>query len=98
MLTFRTRLFLGLLAFVGFTLVSVSVGIRWHVYRANASKYARQEVEHTFDAAHFIRAANNPGDSADAPEKALGYRKLANMHARAAREAAHLREFYERSW
>ncbi len=98
MLTSRTRVFLGILAFAACTLVGVSVGFRWHVYRAYASKYARQEVEHTFDAAHFLRAASNPGYAPDAPEKALSYRRQADMHAKAAREAAQLREFYERSW
>ncbi len=98
MLIFRTWIFAGLVAFAACTLGAVSVGIRWHVYRAHASKYAREEMQHVFAAANFSRAASNPGYEADATEKAQSYQKLANMHTKAARECAHLRDFYERSW
>jgi hypothetical protein len=98
MLTFRVRAFVALLAFSAFTLLYISVGIRWHVYRGRASLYARQEVEHTFEAAHFARAARNPGDSPEARARADGYRKLAELHEKAARECTRLRELYEHSW
>lgn len=99
MLTIRVRtLTLAIAGFVAFTLLYVSVGIRWHTYRARASLYARQEVEHTFEAAHFARAALHPGYSAEASEKAAGYRKIAETHEKAARECARLREFYENCW
>ena len=98
MLTFRVRTFLAILAFSAFTLAYMSVGIRWHVYRARASLYARQEVEHTFEAANLARAARNPGYSADSQARAVAYRKLAEMHEKAARECAHLRELYEKFW
>ena len=42
-----------------FTLIYMAVGIRWHVYRARAGEYAQMEVEHTFEAANFARAARN---------------------------------------
>jgi hypothetical protein len=96
MLTFRTRTFLAILAFSAFTLVYISVGIRWHTYRARASYYAREEMEHTFEAAHYARAARNSGDTDEA--QAIGYRKLAEMHERAARENSRLRELYENCW
>jgi hypothetical protein len=96
--TFRVRLFLAILAYALFALIFISVGIRWHVYRARASLYARQEVEHTFEAANFARAARTIGPSDDEQDLAEGYRQRASMHARAARECTQLREFYEKSW
>jgi hypothetical protein len=95
---FRVRVFLAMLGFATFTLLFVSVGIRWHVYRARASLYAQQEVEHTFEAAHFARAARASGGSIDEQGQALGFRKLAEMHEKAARECTQLRELYEKSW
>jgi hypothetical protein len=98
MLTFPTRTFVALLAFSLFTLLYISVGIRWHTYRAYASKYARQEVEHTFEAAHYARAARITGNSEEAQAQANRYRGLARQHERAARENSQLREFYEKCW
>ncbi len=98
MLTFRVRAFAAALGFLAFALVYVAVGIRWHGYRAQASYYARQEVDHSFKAGDFARAARDPGDSDDAPRRAVQYRKFASMHAKAAEECARLREFYERAW
>ena len=95
---FRVRVFFAILAFSAFTLLFMSVGIRWHVYRARASLYARQEVEHTFEAAHFARAARSSGGSEDDQAQAAGFRKLAAMHEKAARECTQLRELYESSW
>ena len=96
--TFRPRLFLAILGFATFTLLFLSVGIRWHVYRARASLYARQELDHTFEAAHFTRAALASGDAEDSRGEAASFRRLAQMHQRAARECTQLRELYERSW
>jgi hypothetical protein len=98
MLTFRVRSFVILLGFSAFTLVYMAVGIRWHVYRARAGEYARREVEHTFEAANFARAARNAGYSDEEQARAAGYRKLAVMHEKAARECTQLREFYEACW
>jgi hypothetical protein len=98
MLTFHTRTFVAIVAFSAFTLLFMSVGIRWHTYRARASFYARQEMEHTFEAAHYAMAARTPGDSDESQAQAIGYRKLAEMHQKAARENARLRELYENSW
>ena len=95
---FRVRVFLAILAFAMFTLLYISVGIRWHVYRARASLYARQEVEHTFEAAHFARAARTSGGSEDDQAEAAEFRRLAEMHKKAARECTQLRELYESSW
>ena len=96
--TFHVRAFLAILAFSGFSLVFLSVGIRWHTYRARASLYARQEMEHTFEAANCVMAARNVGASDDSQARALGYRRLAAMHEKAARECTQLRELYEKSW
>ena len=98
MLTFRVRTFLAILAFSAFSLAFLSVGIRWHVYRARASLYARQEMEHTFEAANLARAARYPGSSDESQARAAGYRKLAAMHQKAARECTQLRELYENCW
>ena len=98
MLTFRVRIFLAILAYSAFALVFLSVGIRWHIYRARASLYARQEMEHTFEAANCARAARYPGASAESQARAFGYRKLAEMHEKAARECTQLRELYENCW
>ncbi len=98
MLTFRVRTFAVILGFSAFALLYISVGIRWHSYRARAGEYARREVEHTFEAANFARAARNPGDSAEAEAKVSEYRKYAAMHEKAARECTRLREFYEGAW
>jgi hypothetical protein len=98
MLTFRGRWFLVLLGFAVFTLVYIPIGIRWHTYRARAALYARQEVEHTFEAATFARAARNPGPTEDDHARAAVYRKYAEEHERAALECTRLRQLYERSW
>lgn len=95
---FRVRVFLFILAYSAFALMFISVGLRWHTYRARASLYAQQEVEHTFKAAHFAQAARSPGGSDDDREQAEGFRKLAEMHEKAARECTRLREFYENCW
>ncbi len=98
MLTFRVRWFAAILAFAIFALGYLSVGVRWHTHRARASAYAVREVEHTFEAANYERAARNPGYSDDAPQRADSYRRFAEMHAKAARECARLRELYEQAW
>jgi hypothetical protein len=98
MLTFRTNLFLALIGFMVFTLGFVSVGIRWHTYSARASLYAKQEVEHTFEAARFARAARDRGDSPESEAKATKCRQLAEHHEREALKNTRLREFYEKCW
>jgi hypothetical protein len=98
MLTFHTRAFVAIVAFSAFALAYISVGLRWHTYRARASFYARQEMEHTFEAAHYARAARDRGGSDKSQAQAIGYRKLAEMHQKAARENARLRELYENCW
>ena len=98
MLTFRLRTFLAILAFSAFALTFLSVGLRWHTYRARASLYARQEVEHTFEAADFARAARTQTASEEDQAIALGYRRLAAMHEKAALECTKLRELYEGAW
>jgi hypothetical protein len=98
MLTFRTNAFLVLVGLLIFTLGYVSVGIRWHTYRARASLYAQQEVEHTFEAARFARAARDRGYSPDSTARSNEYRKFAELHERAALENMRLRKFYENCW
>ena len=95
---FRVRIFFGMLAFAAFALVFCTVGIRWHLYRAQASIYAQREVDHTFEAAHYARAARVTGGSDEDQAQAAGFRKLAQMHEKAARECTQLRELYENSW
>jgi hypothetical protein len=95
---FRVRAFLVILAFSAFTLVFWSVIFRWHIHRARAAVYARQEVEHTFEAANFAMAARSVESSDDGRAEAAQYLKLAEMHGKAARECSRLREFYERCW
>ena len=97
-LTFNFRLYGALLGFLVFALLYVAIGIRWHTYRARASHYAEREMESTFKAAEYLRAARNPGFGDDAPRKAKEYRRLADMHTRAARECSELRAFYEQCW
>ena len=96
--TFRVRWFVAALAFGAFAMGYLSVGIRWHTYRAQANLYADREVEHTFEAANLARAARAVGYSDDALKRAASYRKLAQMHTKAAAECAKLREFYEQAW
>ena len=98
MRTFRVRTFLVIVGFAIFTLIYVSVGIRWHIYRARASYHARQEVEHTFEAFSLIRASRVVGSSPEAQTRAANYRKLAEGHEKLARECARLRIFYENCW
>ncbi len=98
MLTFRVRWFAALLAFSAFTLLYISVGIRWHVYRARASLYARQEMEHTFEAADLARAARSLGNSDRERETAARYRRYAELHQKEARECTRLRRLYESCW
>ena len=98
MLTFRMRTFLALLAFLIFGLSFVTIGIRWHMYRAKAGIYAEQEMEHTFEAANLNRAARYPGYTPDASTRAARYRAMAATHIRAAEECARLRELYETCW
>ncbi len=98
MLPFRTHLFLILVGFLIFTLGFVSVGIRWHTHSAKASMYAKREVEHTFEAARFARAARDRGDSAETEARAKEYRRMAELHERAALENSRLRSFYESCW
>jgi hypothetical protein len=95
---FRVRLFFGMVGFAAFALVFCSVGIRWHVYRAQASIYARRELEHTFEALHYARAARMTGGSDEDQAQAASYRNLARMHEKAARECTRFRELYENSW
>jgi len=98
MLTFRVRSFVILLGFSAFALVYMAVSIRWHVYRARAGEYAQKEVEHTFEAANFARAARNAGYSDEGQARAAEYRRLAVLHEKAAAECTRLREFYEACW
>jgi hypothetical protein len=98
MLTFPVRTFVAMVGFLIFTLLFVSVGIRWHTYRARASLYARQEVEHTFEAARYARAAGDRGSTAESEGRARLYRKIAEMHEKAALENLRLRKFYESCW
>ena len=100
--TFRVRAFLALLAFSLFTLIYVSVGIRWHTYRARASLYAREEMEHTFEAAHYAPSAAQdhqpPRGRPGLTGPRLHRQARQPMHEKAARECTQLREFYEKSW
>lgn len=91
-------LFAGALGFLVFALLYVSIGIRWHTYRARASLYAHREMESTFRAADYKRAARNPSLNEENPARAQELRRLAEMHARAAEEAAQLRKLYEEAW
>ena len=95
---FRVRLFVVMLGFAAFTLLFCSVGIRWHTYRARASLHALREVEHTFKAADYARAARATGETPESQAKAQRYKQLAEMHERAALENTRLRELYENSW
>ena len=97
---FRLGLFLAMLGLAAFTLVFISVGLRWHTHRARASLYAQKEVDHTFKAADFARAARALATSEDDDDRADGarLRLYAALHARAARECTQLRERYEQSW
>ena len=97
-LPFRTHLFLALVGFMAFTLVFVSVGIRWHTYAATAAMYAREEMEHTFEAADYARAAQDRGDTPESEARALECRRLARYHQQLAAKNAKLRELYQRSW
>jgi len=97
-LTFSMRTYAAALGFLAFALIYVAVGIRWHTYRARASLYAQQEMESTFKAADYRRAARNPGLSDDAPRRAVEYRRLADMHAKAAEECGRLKDLYEQAW
>ena len=98
MLTFRLRAFVILIAYAIFALLFIAVGIRWHVYRARASLYARQEMEHTFEAANLARAARDPGTSVESIARAKELRLLAEIHERAAIENARIRRLYESFW
>jgi len=97
-LTFSIRMYVALLGFLVFALLYVAIGIRWHTYRARASLYAQQEIDSTFKAAEYLRAARNPGFADDAPIRAKEYRRLADMHTKAAEECTQLRQFYEQCW
>ena len=97
-LTFNFRAYAVALGFLAFALVYVAIGIRWHTYRARASLYAQQEMESTFKAADYRRAARNPGLTDDAPRRAMEYRRLADMHAKAAEECGRLKDLYEQAW
>ena len=94
----RPWVFIASLGFLVFALLYVSIGIRWHTYRARASLYAQREMESTFEAAHYRRAALNPGLSEAAQRKTQEYRRLAEMHARTAEECGRLRQLYEEAW
>ena len=96
--TFRVRIFLILVGFAAFTLLFCSVGIRWHTYRVRAALHAQRELDHTFKAADFARAARVVGDSPDDRAQALRYKMIAEMHERAALENTRLRELYENCW
>jgi hypothetical protein len=98
MLPFRTNVFLALIGLLVFTVLYVSIGIRWHTYRARASVHAQQEVEHTFEAARYARAARDRGDSPESEARARQCQKLADLHQKAAQENTKLREFYEKCW
>jgi hypothetical protein len=98
MLTFRVRTFVILLGFSAFTLIYMAVGIRWHVYRARAGEYAQLEVDHTFKAANYARAARTSEYSDEGQARAAEYRRLAALHEKAALECTRLREFYEACW
>ena len=97
-LTFSLRGFALAIGFLVFALLYVSVGIRWHTYRARASLHAQREMESTFKAADYRRAAINPGTTEDAALRAREYRRLAAMHDRVADESRAIKEFYERAW
>ena len=97
-LTFSLRGFACALGFLAFALLYVAIGIRWHTSRARASLHAQQEMESTFKAADYRRAAMSPGTAADAPHRVLEYRRLAAMHDKVANEARQLKELYERAW
>ena len=97
-LTWNHQLFAGAIGFLVFALLYVSIGIRWHTYRARANLYAQQEMESTFQAAAYKRLARSPGLTEDSSRRALEYRRVAEMHARAAEESGRLRQLYEEAW
>lgn len=97
-LTFSLRGFALGLGFLVFALLYVAIGIRWHTYRAQASLHAQREMESTFKAADYRRAAMNPGTAPDAPRRAQEYRRLAAMHDKVADESRRLKEFAEQAW
>ena len=98
MLTFHIRGFMILVAFCAVVLAGVTVGIRWTFYRVEGAMYARQETEHTFEAASFRRAARQAQADPDRVDKVDALRRLAREHDKAARECARLREHYETCW
>ena len=97
-LPFSLWRFVAAVAFLVFALGYVSVGLRWHNNRARAATYAQQEMNATFRAADYQRAARNPGRSEDAPVRAAEYRRLARMFSKVAEESGQLRKLYEEAW
>lgn len=96
--TFSVRWFAAAVGFLIFALAYITIGWRWHMNRARAAPYARLEVESTFRAADYQRAARNPGPGEDASRRAAEFARLARMHTRAAEEAGRLRRLYEEAW
>ena len=96
--TFNFWLYGALLGFLAFGLVYVTIGIRWHTYRARAADYARRELEATMQADAYRRAARNPGSTDADRLRAAEYRRLHRMYARVAEECTQLREVYEKAW
>lgn len=94
----RPGFFFLVLGLAAFTAIYIAVGIRWHTYRARAALYAQREVQHTFDAEHYRRAALQPAPDDESRNKVLRYRQIAEKHERAAQECGRLRELYESIW
>ena len=88
----------GAVGFLVFALVYVTLGIRWHTHRARAAVYAQQEMEATFRAADYKRAARTIGRTEADLARAIEYRRLAEMCTRAAEEAAAICKQYEEAW
>ncbi len=98
MLTFHIRSFVILVAFCAVVLAGVTVGIRWAFNRAEGAIYARRELDHAFEAANFRRAARRARAHPDSVDKVAGLKRMAQLHEKASRECARLREQYETFW
>ena len=95
---FSVRAFTVAVGLLIFALAYITIGLRWHINRARAAPHAQREMQSTFLAADYERAARNAGRGEDAPHRAAEFARMARMHARAAEEAGRLRRLYEEAW
>ena len=96
---FRVRAFLAILAFAIFTLLYISVGIR---ARLPGPSVALRPSRRSSIPSRRPTSLEPPGPQADrSPDSEPGaaeFRRLAEMHEKAARECTQLRKLYENSW